>query len=368
MYEGRYTVKDTPLKVINAPSDVDIFVKNTGDTAVYLSIYPGNVAASGEILNPTDSKVWQAGQELYVATAAGESTIHLSLNAGAIWSPYDIAKQITGGSTLSPLAVAQELNAIGVPSVDKPVDIYSTTVPQDGVLYQSFALDVSTFKSVTWKCRVSDPATVTTPPGVIFVGFYWYASDATTILDIDYVNLIGDNDRFSFWEFSTGALSVKGAYLAVVIQPIIRIGGTVELSVRGTTAEKKNKTWMMNGYYGTSAGTVDSYGLDRYVRVYSAPALTSGASTVEWFPVRSGLATIHCSYNGTVPTAGLDFLIQDFNNVPIGGVRAAGGGATSFSFSQSLYLPDRPVHIFMRNKGPSTLATVMSFVITYEPE
>jgi len=132
MYEGNYTVLDTPLKISDYPIERDIYLKNVGGEAVYVSTQPGNIAATGFELNPSDTKVWVAGDSLYAACATGKtSTLNIALNAGSLVSPYDIAKGITGGTPLTASEIALELNTLGVPTFNRSYlaldDIYTGT-------------------------------------------------------------------------------------------------------------------------------------------------------------------------------------------------------------------------------------------------
>lgn len=354
MYEGNYTVQDYATAISDQPVGRDIMVKNIGTTTVYLSTYPGPVNTTGLELAPADTKVWNAGDALYASSTTGTTgKLNVSLNSGALVSPSDIASRIS---------------ITGAPPIDRPMELYSATVAQDGTSVFSSAIDVSSFNTLQWRFRGVDPATLTAPTDQILVGVYWYDSTLTTVLAVDVVNLIGDNNNFTFFEFSYGRWAAKGAYAVFVIQTPNRPGGTVQLLVTGSLKTQRQMSWLMNGYYGNSGGSVSSYGLDRFAAVYTPAAMASGVSAIEWIPVRSGLCTVLFSYNATVPANGLDFLIQDLYNVPIAGFRAVGGGAARYSDSVTFYMPDKPIHIFMRNRGPAATTVVMSTTFTWEIE
>lgn len=127
--------------------------------------------------------------------------------------------------------------------------------------------------------------------------------------------------------------------------------------------------WLGNGYYESStAASVHSYGVDRFVGVLSRANLTSGQSDTIWIPSRSGACVVTFSYNATVPANGLDFLVHDLSAIPLVGVRAAGAGQARYTVTIPFIVPDRPVNLFLRNRGPETLTTSMSAAFTWEAD
>lgn len=127
--------------------------------------------------------------------------------------------------------------------------------------------------------------------------------------------------------------------------------------------------WLGNGYYESStASQVSSYGVDRFVGVLSRTNLASNVSDTVWIPTRSGACVVTFSYNATVPANGLDFLVHDLTGIPIAGVRAAGAGQARYTVTIPFIVPDRPVNLFMRNRGPETLTAGMSAAFTWEAD
>lgn len=342
-----------------------VSVINTGAVTVYLDDEPQTDVSRGRPLGPGSTVVWEANSPLWLVAESAEGEVRISDSAGAMFDAGQVATQLLAQGL--PEAIAQQVYIAGAPPVDKPKALYSATLNQNGTTTQSAAFDVSSFGSVAWRFRGLDPATVASPPGITLIGVYWFDTSLSTVLAADYLNLIGDNNRFSFFEFSSGRMAVKGPYVVFVVTTLNRPGGSVQFSAQGSIRQVRNSSWLMNGYYTTGGGICTSYGLDRFVSVLS-PNLASTASIGEWFPTKSGLCTALFSYNATVPANGLDFLVHDMNGTPVAGVRAAGAGLSSYTLQQQFYMPDRPVQIFLRNKGPAALTTAMSAAFTWESE
>jgi len=343
-----------------------VSIINRGAVAVYLEDRQQSATDEGRPLSPGSTVIWPASTELWLV-APSATEVRISDSAGAMFDAGEVATQLLSQGL--PEAIAQQVYVTGAPPVDRMRSLYSATLPQDGTTTWSPAFDTSALGTVQWRFRALDPATLSAPPGLSSIAAYWYDA-SMNIIGAEYVSALGDNNRFiSGLEFAYGRLSVKGNYLVLGISTLNRPGGSVQFSAAGSIRSMKNAVVLNSGYYGTGGGTVSSYGLDRFSSVFSASGLAAGASTTEYPPVRSGLCTAVFSYNGTVPASGLDFLVQDLvSPVPIAGVRAAGGGASSYTTTQTFYMPDRPVSLLLRNKGPAALATVMSAVFTWEAE
>lgn len=147
------------------------------------------------------------------------------------------------------------------------------------------------------------------------------------------------------------------------------MAGTFELSIYGSIKQiPRASNWINNGYFGNSDATVFSYSIDRYAAVRSRN-LASMESDSEWIPTKSGPAVLTISYNAAVPANGLDFIVHDgMSAVPIGGARGIGGGQPFYTASMPIVLPDRPVNIFLRNRGPAALTTGMTAAICWEAD
>jgi hypothetical protein len=145
---------------------------------------------------------------------------------------------------------------------------------------------------------------------------------------------------------------------------------TFTLDVFGSLKDiPRASAWLGNGYYESStAAGIYSYAVDRFVGVLSRSNLAANASDTVWIPSRSGVCTVTFSYNATVPSAGLDFLIHDFSGIPIGGVRAAGIGQDRYTLTQQIIIPDRPVQVFLRNRGSAALTVPMSAAFCWEAD
>jgi hypothetical protein len=146
---------------------------------------------------------------------------------------------------------------------------------------------------------------------------------------------------------------------------------TFALDVFGSLKDiPRASSWLGNGYYlnATTAAAVYSYGVDRFIGILSRPALASNASDTVWIPTRSGSGFVTFSYNATVPDNGIDFLVHDFSVIPIAGVRAAGAGQPRYTVTLSFNMPDRPVSVFIRNRGPQAFVTNASAGFTWEAD
>jgi len=104
-------------RIFTTSTDRPWFIKNTGTVPVILSI-SGIFDYTAFTLNPSDTKVWEAGQELYAYLPQGVTTtgkLNVTENAGNYYSVTDLASALTGGTLLTPDAIA--------------LSIYNQTVP-----------------------------------------------------------------------------------------------------------------------------------------------------------------------------------------------------------------------------------------------
>ena len=148
------------------------------------------------------------------------------------------------------------------------------------------------------------------------------------------------------------------------------MSSTFTLSVFGSLKDvPRTSSWLSNGWYEAStAAQVQSYGVDRFIGVLSRSNLAANESDTIWIPTRSGPGVATFSLNAQVPDNGIDVLVHDITALPVVGVRAAGGGQARYTTTLPFVLADRPVQLFLRNRGPQTLTAGISAVLTWEAD
>jgi hypothetical protein len=259
---------------------------------------------------------------------------------------------------------------IGV--TNKPAILASVTLNQDGGIHAYGTFDVSSYLTLRWQYRAFDPSTTAGPGTAIhLILFAWYDATGTIQMGYDYIHCLSDNGRNSGFEFSFGAVRVKGPRMFVNIDPPNVAGGTAAFQLLGSFRDiQKNHSWLGNGWYGFEANTsvASAIGLDRYVSIQTTN-LASLASDSVYFPTRTGWCTLEFAYSNAVPANGIDFLIKDQqDNQIVGGFNGVGGGAGFYQDSFQMIMPDRPLWIFMRNRGPAALTTGLAVTMAWEGE
>lgn len=146
-----YTVRNGLPTLVISPRTDAVTVYNQSPISVYLSSEPGN---AGFELPPGSTLTWDAGQYLYAfhkGTPGDIADITVLANAGVMNDTRALARAIVAEG-LAP-AIATEINALGVPSIDKPKTLcYETLKPVPSTtLVLVPRRDVSNYSSVYGK-------------------------------------------------------------------------------------------------------------------------------------------------------------------------------------------------------------------------
>lgn len=347
----------------------DASITNTGAATAYLDTEQQATPTTGVPLSAGSTVIWQAGRPLWV-TAPAATSLTITENSGAIFDAGAVASQILSQGLAGD--IAQQINGLGVPSVDAPITLLDIAGGLDGGTVQCpqpglGSIDCSTFASLQWTWQEQDQATNGTPWGTCLIGFHWYAPDGVTCVGRDHIRVMGDNGFSAEMTESYGRVQVRGPRLVITVQTFPLLNATftfqVTASLRNVT---RNSTWLGHGFVYTGNVNRHGTGLDRYFSVETPPNMAQNGYIATWIPVRSGRCSVFYSYNATVPGFGLDFVLHDSDAVAIGGVRAAGAGANSYTMLQQVMMPDRPVQLFMRNKGTAALVAAMQTTFVWE--
>src|SRR4030042_1826862 len=116
---------DSPTPVTEFALPYDLFLYNADpDNAVYLDDTRGMSAASGAILPPLSTKVWEAGDPCFAICGAGlTARLNVSKNSGDLQNPAAIATSIlTQGLAQQ---IATNIKLLGVPPIDRAAVIVS---------------------------------------------------------------------------------------------------------------------------------------------------------------------------------------------------------------------------------------------------
>lgn len=345
MYEGNVTVQDVPYKVTDRPAGRDFYIKNTGNNIVFLGSYPGALADSGFPLKPSDTKVWEAGDELYAACAGGlTSTLNVSLNAGALFSPGDIAT---------------EINAVGVPAIN----VSETLAEYQGAStlsisaltpYTTGILDVSKHQRIRVRWYESQGFT----SGEVYRegGLTWYADPAGTIVignDLASLATDGQSDfegpvKGPYVSFDTGVTSVASTGISLIITA----------SYRGSNS---NGQWEFS--FGANPVDVDplndgSNGLFAYTK-NAMPV-----SLVTCSPIHKSGPAILDFYLGQAVAAGYmaAYVIPVNSTKRLTTMYLPAGTATGYSLQRSIIFPKVPCQLQIQNATGGAMA-VVSFTI-----
>jgi hypothetical protein len=344
---GNYTIKeDYPYCVFATGQTDDVLLYNSGTVNLYLDDQPYTTVTTGFLMQPNDTKVWNANDPLYVISKPGEvGQLTVSNNSGALFSPTSIgtAIQVSG---VPPIDIATALLAL------------FSTVPNSGTGDTSATVVMGRYQSV--RVFWSGPAVSGTPLTTQSITLNWkdtngtdlYApnfnpyvyevADKTGFMDLSIQPPIGAAQLSVTWGTNAGGiitpatLVITGSYKTLPV-PIVRIGSPALSNTSGTV--------LSSGLYG----------------LFSQVVTASTAATTDYPIIRAGKGTLSVHHNGT-GTSTIDVAILDLNTgrrivnlVTSAGAEisatAAGGG------SMDVTLPANQVSMFVNVRGtvPSTL-------------
>lgn len=149
-----YTVRNGLPTLVISPRTDAVTVYNQSPISVYLSSEPGN---TGFELPPGSTLTWDAGQYLYAFHKVDGTTADITVlpNAGVMNDTRALARAIVAEG-LAP-AIATEINALGVPSIDKPETLSTGTPTLISAATRTIVprMDVSKYASVIGRLNLS---------------------------------------------------------------------------------------------------------------------------------------------------------------------------------------------------------------------
>lgn len=349
MYEGTYSVLSTPLPVCQSPAGRSLHVLNTGSAVVYLSDMPG---ARGFPLNPGDSKVWEDGDALWLSCLSGEtSTVVVSLNTGALFSPYSIAQAITGGEELTAQSIAVALNALGVPSFNRSyyaLDEVLTTIPANDV-YLSPVLDLTGYSSFMMRVigtTAGAPATT-----AYTVNLAW-SSDAAGTQDVTYTTIqIGEGRTQVVID------RILNRYCQInIAAPVSGVDATLTLKVIASAISATPISYIEDDFPGGSVKVNES-------GMFIASATLAAGSTTTFTPHHyPGLASIELYTLTTLPTGNLNLFVND----SISGfgfyTKVTATPVAGTAIEKLLNLSSRPITVQVQNTSGVTISYKLAVI------
>lgn len=151
------TSEPTPVTESGWPNGALIY--NTGTADAYAAEDPGGQVTGFPVPAAGGSLTWDADRPLYLSAGAGHTTTVVvdDNSSSTVSSPTDLANAIIAAGLASD--IAQQVNVMGVPPIDAPVELVTYTGTINGLrtfLGNLAPIDVSRYQSVRAYVNISD--------------------------------------------------------------------------------------------------------------------------------------------------------------------------------------------------------------------
>jgi len=308
----------------------------TGPT-IYLDDSPQAPGVLAGIPLPPGSMItWEAGRECYAICATGTAgELRAQPNAGFYFNPY---------------AIAQQINLVGVPIVDKPSIVATGTYVSTGALVALGVWDVSTFQSLMLTVETVEVAGAA--PIEYGYGFLLHQPSATALpTDLDAFQHLGDNGvAAGVYERMRLVVPSRGATVTLE-HGWSAAGRTVNWTLYGSY-RPLDRTKYVNGHgYWQAAGVGVYYGSNGVDgrNIWSPGSVPPLTTYQEWPNTCAGPAHLVFRALGVLPNI-FDCFILDYQSS-----HAIGGDSVPAGFGPGILqwdmeLPSDPVTIFIRNR------------------
>ena len=158
----QYAIATVPVPVYPGGFQGALLLYNPGPGTLYVSDGPGVSPANGWPIAKGSTLTWAPNRSLY-AVSDSSATLYADSNAGSMTSAEDVATALID-SNLANL-IAQQLNLVGVPPIDSPVELLSFSGTSDALLTfidNHAPVDVSKYQSLRVYISIDNgPATDT---------------------------------------------------------------------------------------------------------------------------------------------------------------------------------------------------------------
>ena len=327
-----------------ANSSSKSYLTNVGANVIYIDSQPQVTSTSGNVLNPGASIDWHDGQALYVVSALG-STLSVSTDSGNVFDPSSIASALTASGLA--LAIAQQTQLLGIPSIDQPAIIVSQTqnVASGVTPTSSLIINSTRYTSIIFSVNETAGAADTSTRTVTVT---WYADAAATI--------VMAVDTFMYYQYLAicrAQFLCKGAYFKITSTSNPNPNtNTIVWTIVGTTRNLDENIQLKSGALGFGGANTET-NIDRRLFLVTGTATGPGSFSYSFPDIICGPCVIEANTQDS-PGTGNVFAwdIQETvggHSIQSGNFGAAGVTGTNGGESRQIILPRVPIQIQIFN-------------------